>query len=72
MDAVNYDPLAAPRKLLGISRRASLGEVKKAYYAKAQQWHPDVNSEPAAAQKFAALTDAYDALAAEARVSGQR
>ena len=71
MHTVQHDRLSEPRKLLGVSRNASLGEVKQAYYAKAQQCHPDVNPDPAAAQKFASLTAAYDALAAEAKAASR-
>lgn len=48
---------------LGIEKDASKSDVKKAYYKKAKQYHPDTNSgDPAAAKKFADLTEAYDAL----------
>ena len=58
-----------PRDLLGVRANASAAEVKRAYYAKAKECHPDVNgSDPIAAQRFTALTNAYNAL----RVSADR
>lgn len=48
---------------LGIDKDASASDVKKAYYKKAKQYHPDTNAgDPEAAKKFAALTEAYDVL----------
>lgn len=35
-----------PWTLLGVSHNASMSEVKKAFYAKAMIWHPDVSHEP--------------------------
>ncbi|QDP19833.1 DnaJ C-terminal domain-containing protein [Sphingomonas xanthus] len=48
---------------LGISRDASEAEIKKAYRSLAKQLHPDRNKDnPKAAERFAAVTRAYDLL----------
>jgi molecular chaperone DnaJ len=47
---------------LGVERAASDAEIKKAFRRLAQQWHPDVNQEPAAAERFKELNEAYQVL----------
>ena len=47
---------------LGVGRTASEGDIKKAYRAAARQWHPDVNSEPGAKEKFQTINEAYQVL----------
>lgn len=49
---------------LGIKRDASEAEIKKGYRSLAKQLHPDRNRDnPKAAERFAAITRAYDILA---------
>jgi DnaJ-class molecular chaperone len=48
---------------LGVKRGASEAEIKKAYRSLAKQLHPDRNSDnPKAAERFSAITNAYDLL----------
>lgn len=47
---------------LGVSREASLEEIKKAYRKLARQLHPDVNPSEDAAERFKGVTHAYDVL----------
>merc|ERR1719217_1923790 len=48
---------------LGVPKDASKSDVKKAYYKKAKQYHPDTNGgDTAAEKKFAELTEAYEVL----------
>ena len=47
---------------LGVGRTASEGDIKKAYRAAARKWHPDVNSEPGAKEKFQTINEAYQVL----------
>lgn len=48
--------------LLGVSRNATLNEIKKAYRKKAKELHPDKNKAKDAQQKFIELTEAYEFL----------
>ncbi|KAJ3224126.1 hypothetical protein HDU81_008730 [Chytriomyces hyalinus] len=54
-----------PYDLLGVDKTASANEIKKAYYAKAKQYHPDTNKDPSAKDKFQELQQAYDILSDE-------
>jgi molecular chaperone DnaJ len=47
---------------LGVERGATDAEIKRAFRKLAQQWHPDVNQEPAAAQRFKEINEAYQVL----------
>ncbi|MFV9930827.1 MAG: DnaJ C-terminal domain-containing protein [Francisella endosymbiont of Hyalomma asiaticum] len=48
--------------LLGVSRDASEADIKKAYRRLAKKYHPDVNKEKGAEEKFKEIQTAYDAL----------
>ena len=50
--------------ILGLSRRASSDDIKKAYRRLALQFHPDKNPQnrPAAEEKFKAIAKAYEVL----------
>jgi molecular chaperone DnaJ len=48
--------------VLGVSREASVDEIKKAYRKLARELHPDVNPDPASAEKFKSVTTAYEVL----------
>ncbi len=47
---------------LGVARDASDDEIKKVYRKLARQLHPDVNPDPAAQERFKAVTAAYEVL----------
>ena len=47
---------------LGVDRGATDAEIKKAFRKLAQQWHPDVNSDPAAQERFKTINQAYQVL----------
>ncbi|MBI2781676.1 MAG: molecular chaperone DnaJ [Chloroflexi bacterium] len=49
-------------ELLGVERTASEADIKKAYRRLAQRWHPDVNQEPEAHDRFKAINEAYQVL----------
>lgn len=57
--------MAASRDLyqtLGVSRTASSSEIQRAYRQLARQFHPDVNSDPAAEDRFKEIGEAYEVL----------
>lgn len=52
-----------PYELLGVDRDADDATIKKAYRKLARQYHPDVNPDPAAQDKFKEVSHAYEILA---------
>lgn len=48
--------------LLGVGRKASEADIKKAYREKARKLHPDVNKAADAEEKFKAVNEAYQVL----------
>jgi molecular chaperone DnaJ len=48
--------------VLGVERTATDAEIKRAYRKLAQQWHPDVNAEPGAHDRFTEINEAYQVL----------
>ncbi|KAI4295249.1 hypothetical protein L6164_035315 [Bauhinia variegata] len=48
--------------VLGVSRNASKSEIKSVYRKLARNYHPDVNKEPGAEQKFKEISNAYEVL----------
>ncbi|WP_062234855.1 molecular chaperone DnaJ [Fictibacillus sp. FJAT-27399] len=49
-------------EVLGLDKNASSDEIKKAYRKLTKQYHPDVNKEADAAEKFKEVREAYDTL----------
>jgi len=50
-------------RLFGLTRKASVDDIKSAYRRLALQYHPDINqSDPKAAEKFRQVKDAYNIL----------
>src|SRR2546425_8757462 len=48
--------------LLGVPRSATDEQIRSAYRKLARQYHPDVNSASDAAERFKAVTEAYEVL----------
>ncbi|KAJ6790775.1 chaperone protein dnaJ A6, chloroplastic-like [Iris pallida] len=48
--------------ILGVSKNASKSEIKSAYRKLARSYHPDVNKESGAEQKFKDISNAYEVL----------
>lgn len=49
-------------EVLGVSRDASDAEIKKAYRKLSKQYHPDINKEQGADEKFKEISEAYEIL----------
>ena len=49
-------------EVLGLSKGASDEEIKRAFRKLAKQYHPDVNKEPGAEEKFKEIGEAYSVL----------
>lgn len=49
-------------EVLGVSKNASKEEIKKAYRKLSKKYHPDINKEPDAAEKFKEVKEAYETL----------
>src|SRR3954452_9505762 len=47
---------------LGVSRTASTEEIQRAYHKLARQYHPDVNRDPGAEERFKEISEAYSVL----------
>ena len=47
---------------LGVSRTASTEELQRAYRKLARQYHPDVNRDPGAEERFKEVSEAYSVL----------
>ena len=52
---------------LGVSKSASQDEIKSAYRKLAKKYHPDINKEPSAAEKFKEIGEAYAVLSDESK-----
>ena len=51
--------------VLGVDKSASDAEIKSAFRKLAKKYHPDINKEPDAAEKFKEVQEAYDVLGDE-------
>ncbi|MBZ6139509.1 MULTISPECIES: J domain-containing protein [Streptomyces] len=49
-------------EVLGVSRTASQDEIQQAYRKLARRYHPDVNKDPGAEERFKDLNEAYSVL----------
>ncbi|GLY38272.1 molecular chaperone DnaJ [Amycolatopsis sp. NBRC 101858] len=47
---------------LGVAKTASAEEIQRAYRKLARQYHPDVNSDPGAEERFKEISEAYQVL----------
>jgi molecular chaperone DnaJ len=56
-------------EVLGVSKSASKDEIKKAYRKLSKQYHPDINKEPDAAEKFKEIAEAYEVLSDDQKKS---
>ncbi len=49
-------------EILGVGRNASQDEIQRAYRKLAREYHPDVNADPAAEERFKDVSEAYSVL----------
>ena len=49
-------------KILGVSRDAKTDDIRKAYRKLAKQYHPDINKEAGAEEKYKEINEAYEVL----------
>src|SRR6266436_3948931 len=49
-------------ELLGVKKSASADDIRKAFRKLARKYHPDVNPDKAAEEKFKAISEANDVL----------
>ena len=49
-------------QILGVPRNADQDEIQRAYRKLARSYHPDVNSDPGAEDRFKEVSEAYDVL----------
>ncbi|ULO01915.1 co-chaperone-curved DNA binding protein A [Campylobacter sp. RM5004] len=52
-------------EILGVKKDASTDAIKKAYRSLARKYHPDVNKDKGAEEKFKEITEAYEVLSDE-------
>ena len=64
--------LARHYRTLGLRQGATAGEVKRAYRQLVRQYHPDINPDAAAVERFIKINDAYTVLFERLQASEQQ
>jgi curved DNA-binding protein len=54
-------------QVLGVDRSASQRDIQRAYRKLARQFHPDINKNPGADERFKQINEAYEVLSDEAK-----
>ena len=61
-----------PYEILGVNRRATSAEIKKAYRKLALKYHPDKNQSAGAEDVFKNVSEAYTILSKQNSPTGRR
>ena len=56
--------------ILGLDKNATEDDIKKAHIKLAKKYHPDINHEPGAQEKFKEIQEAYDVLSDRLKAEG--
>ena len=56
-------------EVLGVSKGASKDEIKKAYRKLSKKYHPDINKDADADEKFKEVKEAYEVLSDDQKKS---
>ncbi|CRL07622.1 CLUMA_CG020587, isoform A [Clunio marinus] len=59
---ISCSSFSNPYQILGVDKRATLPELKRAYKQLAKEWHPDKSDHPDAEKKFIEIKQAYELL----------
>lgn len=54
-------------QILGVDKNSSADEIKKAYRQLAKKYHPDINKDPEAEERFKEIADAYEVIGDDGR-----
>lgn len=54
-------------QILGVDKNSSADEIKKAYRQLAKKYHPDINKDPGAEERFKEIADAYEVIGDDGR-----
>lgn len=54
-------------EVLGLTKSATKEEIRKAYRSLSKKYHPDLNKEPGAEEKFKEVTEAFEVLSDETK-----
>lgn len=65
--STNVNRMEDPYEVLGVKKDASAKEIKKQYYQLAKKFHPDINKDDGADQKFQSIQSSYEILSDETK-----
>jgi molecular chaperone DnaJ len=64
-EGLNYMNNTEFYERLGVDKNASQDEIKKAYRKMSKKYHPDINKDPGAEDKYKEVQEAYETLSDE-------
>jgi hypothetical protein len=66
-EAIKPEVVPTLYAILGVKRKATDQEIKRAYRIAAKTWHPDINKDPDATEQFRLVQNAYEILSQQRR-----